>query len=256
MSSLFVAPLPFKDVAPPLTPIDGPTVDNLNSDRPGYVWRGSLPSASFTIDLGTDPIEYDTIALIGSNLRATDTVRVQTGTTADATAYDASAAAWAGKKPRQYSAKTIIKLPATRTDRFVRITITAPAHPSGYVQAQRLVIGKAVSTYGIKFGAKLNFEDRSVITTGPGFTDVDRYDVLPAWDISTTGITDTAWREDWSPLLMEVGSSSGILFVRNDRSPDTFQTDAVYGRITSKASGEAINYDTWTFAGTIMAFAA
>lgn len=54
---------------------------------------------------------------------------------------------------------------------------------------------------------------------------------------------------------MEVGSSSGILFVRNDRSPDTFQTDAVYGRITSKASGEAINYDTWTFAGTIMAFA-
>lgn len=254
MSALFVAPLPFTDANSP-APINGTTVEHLNSDRPGYVWRGSLSTASFTVDLGTDA-EYDTIALIGSNLRAGDTVRVQTGTTADATTYDVSATAWTGKKPRQYTAKTVIKLPSTRTDRFVRITITATGHPSGYVQAQRLVIGKAVSTYGVKFGAKVNFEDRSVITTGPGFTDVDRYDVLPAWDISTTGITDRAWREDWSPVLMEVGSSSGILFVREDRSPDTWQTDAIYGRITSKASGEATNYDTWTFAGTIMAFAA
>lgn len=254
MSALFVAPLPFTDANSP-APINGTTVEHLNNDRPGLVWRGALTTASFTVDLGTGA-EYDTIALIGSNLRAGDTVRVQTGTTADATAYDATTPARTGKKPRQYTAKTVIKLPSTRTDRFVRITITATGHPSGYVQAQRLVIGKAVSTYGVKFGAKVNFEDRSVITTGPGFTDVDRYDVLPAWDISTTGITDRAWREDWSPLLMEVGSSSGILFVREDRSPDTWQTDAIYGRITSKASGEATNYDTWTFAGTIMAFAA
>ncbi|MDD1452633.1 hypothetical protein NHF48_019650 [Sphingomonas sp. H160509] len=219
MSALFVAPLAFTDANSP-APIDGTTVGNLNNDKPGYVWRGSLGSASFTIDLGPDPVEYDTIALVGSNLRASDGVRVQTGTTTDVSGYDSgTVAAWAGKKPKQLSAKTIALLPSIRTDRYVRVTITAPGHPRGYVQAQRLVIGAATRTYGVKFGAKVNFEDRSPITIGPGFEDVDRYDVLPAWDITTTGITDAAWRETWFPLLLEVGSSSGLLFVRDNRAP-------------------------------------
>lgn len=255
MSALFVAPLAFTNANSP-APIDGTTVDHLNNDRPGLIWRGSLASASFTIDLGPDPVEYDTIALIGSNLRASDGVRVQTGTTTDVSGYDSgTVAAWEGKKHKGQTAKTIVGLTAVRTDRYVRVTITATGHPSGYVQAQRFVVGKATRTYGIKFGAKVNFEDRSVITTGPGFTDVDRYDVIPAWDITTTGITDRAWREEWHPLLIEVGSSFGLLFVRDHRSPDTWQTDAVYGRITSKASGEAVNFDSWAFTGTIMAFA-
>ncbi|GAA0456795.1 MULTISPECIES: hypothetical protein [Sphingomonas] len=257
MRALFVSPLPF--VGTTATGIAAPiagSVDFLNDDRPGLVWRGATNGAVM-IDLGPDPVEYNTVAVIGSNLRASDTVRVQTGSAPDTMdGYDSTAkSAWQGKKPKQLTAKSVLKLPATRAERFVKITFAAPNHPNGYVQFQRLVIGKAVSTYGIEFGAKLNFEDRSVITTGPGFTTTDRYDVLPAWDISTTGITDEEWREQWAPLLLEAGSSAGILFVRDEKAPATWQTDAVFGRISSKAYGEAKAYNWWVFAGTILAFA-
>lgn len=257
MRALFVSPLPF--VGTTATGIAAPiagSVDFLNDDRPGLVWRGATNGA-LVIDLGPDPVAYDTIALIGTNLRASDTVRVQTGSAPDTmNGYDSTAKpAWTGKKPKRLSAKTVIKLAAPRSERFVRVTFSATNHPSGYVQFQRLVIGEAVSTYGIEFGAKVNFEDRSVITTGPGFTSVDRYDVLPSWEISTTAITDEEWRTKWAPLLLEAGSSAGILFVRDEKAPETFQTDALFGRITSKAYGEAKAYNWWTFAGTILAFA-
>lgn len=258
MRALFVAPLPFVGTTATgvAAPLAGTAVNNLAIDRPALIWRGAV-SGSVVIDLGTDPVSYDTVAMIGSNLRAGDLYRVQTGSAANTmNGYDSgNVAAWTGTKPKTLTAKSIIRLPTKRTERFLRITFTATGHPAGYVQFQRLIVGEAVTTYGIKFGAKMSFEDRSVITTAPGYTSVDRYDVLPAWDIATTSITDAEWREKWAPLLLGVGSSSGILFVRDELAPATFPTDAIYGRITSKAYGEAAYYDYWTFAGTIVAFA-
>ena len=82
MSALIVRPLPFTEViggnANPLTP-----VSYMLTDHPAIVWRSAnLTSVFFIVDMGSAPVAYDTVALIGSNLRATDTVRVQTGTTA------------------------------------------------------------------------------------------------------------------------------------------------------------------------------
>jgi hypothetical protein len=253
MKALFVAPLPFATVSG--TTIAG-SVANLNDDHAAYIWRASV-TGSFTIDLGPDPVEYDTVALVGSNLRATDTVRVITSTTATGSnGYDSGQlAAWTGKKPRELTAKTIIKLPSVQTERYIRVSVTATGHPAGYVQAQRLVVGKAVSTIGIKFGAKMNFDDLSVITQSEDSTSIDRRARKLGWDITTTSISDQSWREEWAPLLLEVGSSSGLLFVRDESAPDTWQTDAIYGRITSKAYGEAEAYDWWTFSGTLLSFA-
>lgn len=253
MKALFVAPLPFAAVSG--TTIAG-SVENLNDDHPAYIWRASV-TGSFVIDLGPDPVEYDTIALVGSNLRATDTIRVITSTTPDGNdGYDGDRVnAWSGKKPRQLTAKTIIKLSTVQTERYIRVSIIATGHPAGYVQAQRMVVGKAVSTIGIKFGAKMNIDDLSVITQNEESTSIDRRARKLGWDISTTSISDQSWREEWAPLLLEVGSSSGLLFVRDESAPDTWQTDSVYGRITSKAYGEAEGYDWWTFSGTILSFA-
>lgn len=252
MSMLLVSPLDFTASS---TDTSGGTLSWLGNDYPGLTWRGAV-SGSITIDLGTDPQTYDVVALIGTNLRSTDTVRIQTGTTSGTmNGYDSGTVpAWSGTKPKYLTAKAIFPLSTLRGERFIRITYSAPSHPDGYVEFQRLVIGKAVRTAGVDYGAKMIVEDRSVINSGAGFTSIDQYDRVPSWEFKSTGITDQAWREDWLPLILEVGNSRGVLFVRDHSAPSSFQTDAIFGRFASKADNEARGFDWWVFSATIQAF--
>lgn len=253
MTTAFVAPLPF--VAASASPaLNGSSLSNLNTDIASMVYRCATNGA-FIVDIGADGDAYDTIGLIGLNLRSTDKVRVQSGTTNTGIGgYDSGWLSWSGFKWKGATAKLIVSM-ASRTDRYVKVTFDVAGHPDGYAQLQRLVIGSAVrSEWGIGFGASKAAEDRSVVTQGAGYTHVARYNILPSIKLSVAGITDQEWREKWEPLFLTVGSSSGLLFVRDLNAPTTHQSDAMFGRITSKAEGTAQAYDWWTVEATIEAW--
>lgn len=244
MSTAFVRPLPFTAATTSPAPSAG-SVANLNNDQPGLAWRYGLTSPYVIIDLGASGPSYNYVALFGSNLRATDTVQVRTGTTNTGTGGYAGTAtvAYTGTKDADATTTSIIKLPTARFERYVRIDLAAPSHPDGFVQFSRLVIGNAINTDGIEIGAQHGFETQSVITTGPGYRSVDAYYSLDSWKISTSWIDATVWRANWAPLLRYTSAGGGLMFIADDSTPATWQTDAIFGfmGVTPVGSWEAYN---------------
>lgn len=255
MAALFTYPLPFTAASTSPAPLAG-SVANVAIDPPGLIWRFGLTTPYLIVDLGAGTLSYDTVAIVGSNLRSTDTIQVRTGATNTGVGgYAGTAtAAWSGYKADTETAITVIRLGTARTERYVRIDFVATGHPDTWVQFQRLVVGKSVLTMGTDFNAEMGFEDSSVITSGPGYRSVDEYPVVTSWKISTGWISEASWRSDWYPMLQSAGSRRGILFVPDDTT--NYQTDMIFGPITSKASGKAEFYNAWRFEGTITSLAA
>jgi hypothetical protein len=255
MGALFVRPLPFVAATTSPAPLIG-SVANMNIDLPGMVWRFGLTTPYFIIDLGANAVAYDTVALAGCNLRAGDTVQIRTGTTNTGTGNYAGTAlpAWTGSKADTSTADAIFRLGAVRTERYVRVDIVATSHPDGFVQVQRAIVGKSISTLGIDFNAEQKFDDQSVVTVGPGYVSVDEYDVLISWKFSTGWISEVSYRTEWFPMLQNVGNRRGLLFIPDDSTPSNWQTDAVYGRIVGAVTGKAESFNGWRFEGTISAF--
>lgn len=242
MSAVFVQPLPFTSSSAAVVG----SANNLAIDMPALVWRGATTS-TLVIDLGTNA-SYDTVALVGTNLRSQDVVRVQAGD------FAVEVQAFTGTKPPLATSKTIVQF-ATRTDRYLRIDITATGHPDNYVEVQRVVVGTAIKTLGLGFDFEHQFEDSSVRESGPGWEVVDEYDVVVAAKFSTSGISDAKYRAEWFPLLQWAGNRRAILMIPDDSSPEDFQTDVVFGRITSKASGKVASYNNWRIEGIIKGLA-
>lgn len=238
MSVVFVRPLPFTAASTSPSPLAG-SVAFLSNDETGLGWRYGLTAPFLIVDLGANPVAYDYVALFGANLRASDTVQVRTGTTNAGTGgYAGTAqAAFTGTKDASTTSKVIIKLPSTRTERYVRIDLSGAGHPDGFLQFTRLAIGAAIKNDGIEIGAKQSFESQSIITTGPGWRSVDNYGTLDAWKISTSWIKDTDWRATWVPLLRYAGAGGGLMFIADDSTPATWQNDALFGFLTQTAEG-------------------
>lgn len=258
MGALFVRPLSFavssanqSSIAP---------ASNANIDEPGLVYRsGNLTSVSVILDMGASA-SYDTVAIVGSNLRSSDTVQVQTGTTNTGTgSYNSSAqAAFTGSLPLGSTAKTIIKLGATRTERYIRLDFVSTGNPAGYVEAQRIVIGKALALTGgagVNLGYEVTMNDQSIAYTGAGWRSFDRYQVLPALKLSVGTMGDVDWRNDWFGFLQSVGMNTAILCVPQDADPAGWQVDAVFGTITDKVSASVVSYGMRQVELTITALA-
>lgn len=258
MAGLFVKPLDFTVYSANQNTIA--PASNANLDEPGLVWRSNnLTSVTIILDMGTSA-SYDTVAIIGTNLRATDTVEIDTGTTNTGTgSYNGSAtAAWSGTLPESSTAKAIFKLPATRTERYVKLTFVATSHPDGYVQAQRIVIGKALSLTngaGVDLQHEVGFLDQSVPYTGAGWRSYDRYATLPSLKLTVSMIGDSDWRTSWFGFLQTVGQNKGILVVPNDAIAANWQAEAIFGSITDKVNAQAVGYDMRRTDLTITAFA-
>lgn len=236
MSAVFVEPLPFAVVSGNQNA--QALIANAGVDVPTLVWRSStLSTVHAIIDLGAGAT-YDTVALVGTNLRATDTVRVRTGATNTGIGgYDSGlTAAFTGDLPRGTSAKVIRRFDA-RSERYVRIDIIAAGHPANFTSVQRIVVGKAIIDLGIDYGAEQGFTDQSKIETGDGWTDVTRYPVLTRWKVKLSSISDSAWRREWFPFLQSVGKSRGFLIIPMDDDPATFQSDVIFGRAISDFAG-------------------
>ena len=239
MAALFIEPFVFTVVSANQNALA--PASNANLDEPSYSYRSSnLTTVTVVIDLGANPVAYDTIAIIGSNIRATDTVQVTTGTGNTGTgSFDGgTVAAFTGNKPVTATAKSIIRLASTRTERYVRLLFNAAGHPDGYVEAQRIVVGKAISTLGVNYDAEQSFLDTSIKYEGAGWSSADEYARLPQWRFSMDQITDTSWRAEWFPFLQSVGETRAFLFIPFDQTPTAFQTDALFGKITVAAKAK------------------
>lgn len=247
MGALFVKPLAFSVVSANQNAVAPAT--NANLDQPALVWRSNnLTTINVIIDMGTSA-SYDTVALIGTNLRATDTVQVRTGTTTTGTgSYAGTAqAAFAGALPDGSTAKAIFKLSSTRTERYVRIDIVSTGNPSGYTEVQRVVVGKACALTGIAgvdLGHQISFVDPSVAYQYNGGESYDRYQRLPQMKFTVSMVTDADWRADWYGFLQDVGISKAFLVVPDDSQPANWQTEAIFGRVNGQiAMAEVTMYN-------------
>ncbi|MBD8699272.1 hypothetical protein IFT54_05510 [Sphingomonas sp. CFBP 13714] len=249
MAAVFVAPLPFTALA--ANEQATAPLSNTRNDEPGFVWRSAnLTTVYAKVQLTGAVTEWDTFALVGSNLRATDTIRVRAGATAAAVdgtsglTVDQTFNAWTGVAPTG-GALSFKLLGAVVASPFVRMDITSTGNPATYVQAQRIVIGKRVETDGVNVGAEITFDDSSIVETGPGYTSVDIYNVRIGWKVTLDFITDAKFFTNWFPFLRRVGTFQPFVFI-----PDTdslyVQSQAVFARVTSSAKGSLPGTDANT----------
>lgn len=253
MSAIFLKPMSFTASSASPAPLMG-SVKNMTTDRATY-WSGNGTS-SFIIDLGADHKPYDMITLVGTNLNASDQWQVTTATNAAATsvAYQSpTLSAWAGMdKPDELTAKAFFRFPSQRNERYIQVNFVS-TNPT--VEVTRLVVGKQIKVGGIQPNAEQGFDDQSVITSGAGYYTVSRKQVVLSWKFTTTWIKPLDWRLLWNPLMLWAGSSRALLFIPFDGDPTAWQTEAVFGRITTKASGKIDASEQYIVDATITALA-
>ncbi len=244
----------------PLTVVDGGNAlsvgpaSNLLREEPTMVFR-SNGAGNVSLTFQSDGSPIDTIALLFTNLRATDTVQVRAANSAaetfSAPTYDSTALpAYTGVCAAPHRPKTIIYLAAPVSAPFWRIDISAPNHPAGYIEAVRFVIGKRLDLGGRKAGidwnCKFNWTDPSTLTTTNGVTYGQQFAMLPGWSITSSLIADDDWTLNYNPALGMIGNYVPVLMVPNPGGIYT-QHEAVYGRITNgPLSAESAFRNGWT----------
>ncbi|MBT2244581.1 hypothetical protein JQK15_13635 [Sphingobium sp. BHU LFT2] len=191
---------------------------NLLTDDVGLIYRSTTLTPTLTV-LSGSPTPIDTVALVNTNLRCFDAVRIRIGDTqtdVDGTApVDIQMPAWSGIKSSQTKAMTVLRLPAPVAGKYVRIDITATGHPDGYVQIGRVVIGSSATN---QFGAigqdvEVTINDGSESYDYRGNTGWDKYAKTQSFKAPVNWITEQQYRRDWHRTLTSAGNSSAVLFV-------------------------------------------
>ncbi len=232
MAAVFTRPLPFTVLSADQGTYA--TAANANDDRPGMVWRTTGLAGFVVLDMGAGAA-YDTVAIVGSTLLATDTVRVRTGTAATGIGVTDTAArvAFTGIKPEGFTTKTIFTL-GKRTERYVRIDFVSAA----IVEVQRIVVGPSIATVGLDFGPEHSVIDSSEINTTLGADTVETGLRKAKWKCSMSMVTADDWRNTWIGFFASVGKSTPILFNPFSDEPNNYQADVVYGRLRTDATSE------------------
>lgn len=245
--SYFVEPLTLTLHTAAAEEANAPTANLLN-DEPGMMWRSTTLSTAFVVQTAGS---VDCVALLYSNLRATDTVRVRAANSAaactSAPLYDSTATvAFSGTKANPFRTKTIFELPSVVAYTHWRFDIVGTSHPAGYIEASRVIVGKRYdTTKDMNYSCEQTVTDTGVLYSGPGFSDADEYLKLPGWKASFSYIPMTTWRDTLYPFFMRVGSSKPVMFVPEPAAPTTWQQEVVYGRLQGGPSGQCLYYDGW-----------
>ena len=188
---------------------------NMANDEPGMVWRSSGLSGVYVV-FKTENKPIDTIALINSNLRATDTIRIRMGTSvADVNgvpAFDHTYSAWQGIAPMG-KAISFVLLDEPVTQQYIRIDFTSPGNPDGYIECCRLVVGTRVENVGIDIGHEEVFEDTSGIDDQFGAVTIDSYAIRQQHKITISNVKEADYYQNWQPFLHSVGMSKWFLYV-------------------------------------------
>lgn len=243
MATVFLAPKAFTPISQS-EQAQAP-VTNLLRDEAGRVWRSNgLTGVTMTVQLDGTP--WDTLALVNTNLRATDTIRVRAGASttvvngSTGAPIDVTFNAWTGTAPLA-KATAFRLLTSAVTYAFVRLDITSTGNPDGYVQASNLVIGKRVETAGVNIGAERQHMDGSVVADGPGFTTVQEYRRRLQWKVSIGPLTATSYYAEWDRFLYQVGRSRGFLFIEDTNAP-WVQSELAFVR--NQADAKSVNVST------------
>lgn len=251
MATLFCVPQPFTITAS--NSATSAQASNMAYDAPGMVWRSAnLTTVYFTAQVGAG---WDTIALTGNNLRASDTIRIRGAATEAATTsaptYDVTISAWTGVAPAA-GAISLLTLAATRNETFLRIDITSTGNPAGYVQVQRFVVGKRIENAGLDIGYERGPEDTSAVDEGLGYTSINRYNVRVSWKITISGMKEIDYETYWYPFTRYVGRSRAFLFVEESANAGYLQNRAAMCRFTGSAKGSAASSDYWSVDATLL----
>lgn len=230
--------------------------ENLQSVDPTEKWVSPAGTAHYVVlDLGASA-SYDTISLLHTNASAagwevrvrTDPVLANLTTTPD---YDSGAGnrLWAGTAtdldefgfPGYHS---LLKLGSTRTDRYMRIDVTAPS--SQEFSAGRLVVGKAFSPrYNILYGSGLPTPiEFPVIVTTEGVSGVvrERPRKLEV-DFILQHESEQEYNQGILRLQWLRGSSGDLLYVF-DHEAEYAMTGMILGRMTY-APNRMPEYETY-----------
>lgn len=202
--ALFV--LPKTALLTPSTTGTATSASNMLHDEKALVWRSTGVTAYLNLEQSG---AWDTIALVGTNLRATDTIRVRAAATlaavTSAPLVDRSIAAFSGVA-KASGGMVLLRLTAPVSHAFIRIDITSTGNPAGYIQVSNLILGSAVEWDGIDQGAERTFDNQ-------GSSYLRKYPTKPTWKMTLSGMTQTAWYDVWEDFSLKATERGGFLFV-------------------------------------------
>ncbi len=180
---------------------------NMLHDEKALVWRSTGLTGQYISIVQSG--SWDVIALIGTNLRAQDTIRVRAANSlADVTANPAinqTFAAFSGT-PKATGAMVLFRLSSPVTHSHVRIDITSTGNPDGFIQVSNLVLGKGIEWDGVDAGAEVTYDNQTT-------TYMRKYLTKPSWKINLSGIPQSAYYDEWEDFLLKAGERGGFLYV-------------------------------------------
>lgn len=228
---LMSAPLSFETTAFEIPASPGV---NLTNDNMDMEWRSVGLNDVYVVMRCSALV--DTIAILYSNQRATDTVRIRAGESVaellTAPVYDSGpVSAYEGLKFDPYTTKTIIDLGQSVQSLFWRVDFSSPGHPHGQVKAARIIMGERFEVpSGINYNWEKQVINDSPITVGPNYEDVDEYPSRPGVKATLGGMDEQTFNR-FDAFIMRAGSAKPVLFAPEPDNLDTAQHWTVFGRM-------------------------
>ncbi len=223
-------------------------VENLTNDNMDMEWGSlGLNDVYFVLrNVGA----VDTVAVLFSNLRPGDTLRVRAANSVSATLsaplWDSGAIpAVVGTLAAPYTAKTLIDVPKGTQATYWRFDFSSPSNPDGQVKASRVVMGeRLVIGSGIDYEWKKGVIDDSIINTAPNYEDVQEFPSRPMVEAELSMMSE----DDFNALdgfMMRVGVKRPVLFAPEPDNLDSVQAWTVYGRMKNQYKGMNAYHKLW-----------
>lgn len=246
-------------------------VSNLQDRQIVKIWRNTQTTAQIDVDFTTARI-INFAALIKHNISQTGTIRWRLSNASDfsTTVYDSGTVdawpiveefgtlpwgvfQWGGylnpEVAALYTISTFDVLDEAVAARYLRIDISDPSNPDGYLQAGRLICGPAYEpSINYANGVEFEFIDQSRVTKSRGGqTFVDEVERFRRMRFELINLPEA---EIFGNIFNQVdrlrGISQDILIIPQPDSPDTWITQNIYGRIsqTGPIVNSALDYYT------------
>lgn len=198
--------LPKQAVLSASTTAGATSVSNMLHDEMALVWRSTGVTA-YIMAVQEGP--WNVVSLVGTNLRATDTVRIRaansTSAVTTAPLLDQTIPAYSGVA-KATGGMVLFRLPTTVSLSHIRIDITSTGNPSGFVQVSNLIVGMAAEWDGVDQGAEVSYDNQ-------GASYLRKFQTKPTWKITLSGITQAQWYNQWEDFFTQAGQRSGMLYV-------------------------------------------
>lgn len=220
---------------------------NLTNDNMDMAWRSFNLNAPYVVLESSGLV--DTIGVLHSNQRATDTVRIRAANSVNelltAPVWDSGElAAYVGALREPYTAKTLVDVPSVSAT-YWRFDFTCPGHPAGQVEVSRIVMGERfVISSGIDYEWSKGVVDESTLLSGPNYEDVIEYTSRPKVKASFGSMSEALFNQ-LDAFMMRVGTKTPVLFAPEPDNLDSVQQWTVYGRVKVLFEGMNLFHNLW-----------